>query len=78
MDPPKDQHRRRRGRNLAQLAVFLVARQDGVDPTTRDEGWHGLPCSVVLTLPPLAVLWLVPAQEPEQPEGPNATNALDE
>ncbi len=46
--------------------------------TARDEGWHGLPCSVVLTLPPLAVLWLVPAQEPEQPEGPKATNALDE
>ncbi|MEO7837229.1 MAG: alpha amylase C-terminal domain-containing protein, partial [Acidimicrobiales bacterium] len=23
--------------------------------------WHGLPCSAVLTLPPLAVLWLAPA-----------------
>jgi 1,4-alpha-glucan branching enzyme len=36
--------------------------------TTRDEGWHGLPSSVDLTLPPLAVLWLVPVREPEQPE----------
>ena len=25
-----------------------------------DEAWHGLPCSVELTLPPLAVLWFVP------------------
>lgn len=35
--------------------------------TARDEGWHGLPASVDLTLPPLAVLWLVPSQEPVQP-----------
>jgi len=34
----------------------------------RDEGWHGLPSSADLMLPPLAVLWLVPAQAPEQPE----------
>jgi 1,4-alpha-glucan branching enzyme len=40
----------------------------GVDPTGdesigADEGipWHGQPASVLLTLPPLAVVWLVPA-----------------
>jgi 1,4-alpha-glucan branching enzyme len=27
----------------------------------QDEGWNGQPCSVVLTLPPLGVLWLAPA-----------------
>jgi 1,4-alpha-glucan branching enzyme len=29
---------------------------------TQDVGCHGLPCSVDLTLPPLAVIWLVPEE----------------
>jgi 1,4-alpha-glucan branching enzyme len=35
---------------------------NGGQLSTTDGGWHGMPFSVDLTLPPLGVLWLVPEE----------------
>jgi 1,4-alpha-glucan branching enzyme len=35
------------------------------------EPWHGRPASAVLTIPPLATLWLVHDPEPERPPAAN-------
>ncbi|MEA2645380.1 MAG: 1,4-alpha-glucan branching enzyme [Chloroflexota bacterium] len=37
------------------------------------EGWNGQPCSAVLVLPPLGVLWLAPAAATERASAPAAT-----
>ncbi len=37
---------------------------NGGELSATDAGWHGMPFSVELTLPPLAVLWLVPSTPP--------------